>query len=220
MASFRSRDAYPASARPMRALALLTASQKIHLMRLIRPPLWIGLWQQSHRCWKELMVWSRPVKIIRLCNDVSISRAQSKYIDLGKILEVKMRDEDASEFDIMDLATLIRYFGVYSQVKLHFVPDEKVRNISAAFQKYEYHLCKLYATYTWESARSFHLNFHQMAINDGADVLDNWSRIDTFLENTTLIKRDRPLNSTDAKRGGLRLSANSDASSEKKPVML
>ncbi|MCJ1466216.1 hypothetical protein MMC07_004835 [Pseudocyphellaria aurata] len=66
-------------------------------------------------------------------------------------------------------------------------------HFSAAFQKYEDHLCKLYATYTLESVRDFHLNFHQMAINDGVDATDSWSRIDTFLENTTLIKRDRPL---------------------------
>ncbi|MCJ1463273.1 hypothetical protein MMC07_001879 [Pseudocyphellaria aurata] len=53
-----------------------------------------------------------PVNVIRLCNDVSISRAQSKYIDLGKNLEVKMKDEDASEFDIKGLATLIRCLDV------------------------------------------------------------------------------------------------------------
>lgn len=160
-----------------------------------------------------------PINITRLCNDVSVSRIQSKYIDLGKNLEVKMKDEDASEFDIKGLATLIRCLGVYCQVKLHFALDEKLRPLSAAFQRYEDHLCKLYATYTWESVRAFHLNFHQMAINDGVDTPENWSRIDTFLENTTLIKRDRPLNSTESRRGSTKVSTNGlDFSSEGKPV--
>lgn len=155
-----------------------------------------------------------PVNIIRLCNDVLISRAQSKYIDLGKNLEVKMKDDDASEFDIKGLATLIRCLGVYFQIQLHFVPDKKMRDLSAAFQKYEDHLCKLYATYTWESVRSFHLNFHQMAVNEGVSTPDSWSRIDTFLENTTLIKQDRPLN-TEAKRGSLKTATGNDISLEK-----
>ncbi|MCJ1469393.1 hypothetical protein MMC07_008026 [Pseudocyphellaria aurata] len=54
-----------------------------------------------------------PVYIIRLCNDVSISKVHLKYIDLGKNLEVKMKDEDASESEIKGLATLIRCLGVY-----------------------------------------------------------------------------------------------------------
>ncbi|MCJ1461408.1 hypothetical protein MMC07_000005 [Pseudocyphellaria aurata] len=78
-----------------------------------------------------------------------------------------MRDEDASEFDITGQATLIRCLGVYFQIKFHFAPDERIRSLPAAFQRHEDHLCKLYARYTWESVRSFHLNFHHMAINDG-----------------------------------------------------
>lgn len=65
-----------------------------------------------------------PINLTRLCNNVLISRAQSKYIDLGKSLEVKMKDENASESDIKGLATLIRCLGVYHQIKLHFAPDK------------------------------------------------------------------------------------------------
>lgn len=154
-----------------------------------------------------------PISITRLCNDVAVSRAQSKYIDLGDNLEVKLKDEDASKSDIKGLVVLIRCLRVYSQIKLHFAPDEKFRSFSAAFQKYKDHLCKLYATYTWESIRSFHLNFHQMAINDGVDNPERWSRIDTFLENTTLVKQDRPLGSFNSKRG----KANLDTSESRPP---
>lgn len=62
-----------------------------------------------------------PINITRLCNDVSIGRAQSKYIDLGKNLEVKVKDDDASETDIKGFDVLIRCLGVYFQIMLHFV---------------------------------------------------------------------------------------------------
>ncbi|MCJ1463077.1 hypothetical protein MMC07_001682 [Pseudocyphellaria aurata] len=82
------------------------------------------------------------------------------------ITQVKLKDEDAVATDIKGLAVLIGCLGVYFQVELHFAPDEKIRSLSAAFQMYEDHMCKWYSTYTWESVRSFHLNFHQMTIND------------------------------------------------------
>lgn len=93
-----------------------------------------------------------------------------------------MKDEDASESDIQGLAILIRCLGVNFQIMLHFASDEKIRPLSAAFQKYEDHLCKLYSAYTWESVRSVHLNFHKMAVNDGVDVPDNRSRIGTSIQ--------------------------------------
>ncbi|MCJ1465375.1 hypothetical protein MMC07_003993 [Pseudocyphellaria aurata] len=68
--------------------------------------------------------------------------------------------------------------------------------------------------------RSFHLNVHQTAINDGSDAAHSWSRIDPFLENTTLIKRDRPLNNPDNRRGNTKASANGDGSLESKPDAL
>lgn len=64
-----------------------------------------------------------PINITRLCNDVSISRAQSKYIELGENLKVKMKDDDASETDIKGFTVLIRCLGVYFQIMLHFVAD-------------------------------------------------------------------------------------------------
>lgn len=114
-----------------------------------------------------------PVTITRLCNNITISRVQSKYIDLGKNLEVKIKDKDAFKFDIKGLAILIRCFGVYCQIKLHFTPDEKIRPLLAAFQKYKDYLCKLHSTYTWELVRSFHLNFHQMAVNNAVNTPKN-----------------------------------------------
>ncbi|MCJ1262795.1 hypothetical protein MMC22_002665 [Lobaria immixta] len=126
-----------------------------------------------------------PIDLTRLCNDVSFSRAHSKSFDLG-----------ASEYDIRGLAILIRCLGVYFQRRLHFASDDKVRALSAAFQKYEDYLCMLYSIYTWESVWSLHLVFHQMAINDGVDNPENWSlRTDTSLENSILTKRNKPLNS-------------------------
>lgn len=77
-----------------------------------------------------------------------------------------MKDENASEFDIKGLATLIRGLRMY---KLHFALDKKVRKLSAAFQRYKDHLCKLYTMYTWKSVKTFDLNFHLMAINNGSD---------------------------------------------------
>lgn len=46
-----------------------------------------------------------PINISRLCNDVTINRTyKSKYVDLGRNIEVKMKEEDASENDIRWLA--------------------------------------------------------------------------------------------------------------------
>lgn len=52
-----------------------------------------------------------PINIIRLCKNVTISRS-SKYIDLGKNVEIQMRDEDATEYDIKEFAVFIRCLGV------------------------------------------------------------------------------------------------------------
>lgn len=53
-----------------------------------------------------------PINIIRLCKNVTISRSYSKYIDLGKNVEIQMRDEDATEYDIKGFAVFIRCLGV------------------------------------------------------------------------------------------------------------
>lgn len=79
---------------------------------------------------------------------------------------IKMKDENASESDIQGLAILIRCLAVNFQIMLHFASDEKIRPLSAPFQKYEDHLCKLYSAYSWESVRSVHLNFHKMAVHE------------------------------------------------------
>ena len=101
-----------------------------------------------------------------------------------------MEEEDTSEYDIKGHAISMRGFIVYFQVQRHVALDENVRPLTAAFANYEDWLYKLYNTYTWESVRSFHLNFHQL--NDRATNPDNWSKVDTSLESLLLIKRDRP----------------------------
>lgn len=87
-----------------------------------------------------------PINITRLYNGVFISRAQSKYIDLGKNFEVKMKDEDAAESNKKGMAVMIRCLGAYCQIRLHFTPDEKKCLLLAAFQRYVDHLCKIYST--------------------------------------------------------------------------
>lgn len=63
-----------------------------------------------------------PLNISRLYNDVTISRSyKAKYIDLGKNIEVKMKEEDATESDIKGLALLLRGLFVYSQIQLHLL---------------------------------------------------------------------------------------------------
>lgn len=63
-----------------------------------------------------------PLNISRLYNDVTISRSyKAKYIDLGKNIEVKMKEEDATESNIKGLALLLRGLFVYSQIQLHLL---------------------------------------------------------------------------------------------------
>ena len=102
-----------------------------------------------------------PINISRLCNDVTINRAyQAKYVDLGKNIEVKMKEDDASEFDIRGLAILMRGLLVYFQIQLQFTEDENVRSLGAAYAVYQSRLCKHHSIYTWELVRSFHIAFH------------------------------------------------------------
>lgn len=58
----------------------------------------------------------------------------------------------------------------------------------------------LYSICSWESVRSFHLVAHQMAINDGVDNPEHWSRINTSLESSILVKRDKSFNSSGSKQ--------------------
>lgn len=77
--------------------------------------------------------------------------------------------------------------------------------------------CKLYSIYTRESVQNLHLVFHQMVINDGVDIPENWFRIDISLENATLANRDKPLNNIDSRRGASKSSLNDN--SDVKPVL-
>lgn len=125
-----------------------------------------------------------------------------------------MKEEDATESDIKGLALLLRGLFVYFQIQLHFTEDENHRPLSAAYSLYQGRLCAHYAHNTWESVRSFHISFHQTAINKGVCNPLVWSKIDTTLESTILLKRDRPLDSTNAKRG----TSKNSSENEEKPV--
>lgn len=146
-----------------------------------------------------------PLNISRLYNDVTISRSyKAKYIDLGKNIEVKMKEEDATKSDIKGLTFLLRGFFVYFQIQLHFTEDANHQSLSAAYYLYQGRLCIHYAHYTWELIRSFHISFHQTAINKGVRDPLIWSKIDTTLENTIFFKQDKSPDSTNAKRGALK----------------
>lgn len=71
-----------------------------------------------------------PINIIRLCKNVTISRSYSKYIDLGKNVEIQMRDEDATEYDIKGFPVFIRCLGVYFQIMIHLIFDDKTHILS------------------------------------------------------------------------------------------
>ena len=112
-----------------------------------------------------------------------------------------MQEEDASEYDIKGLAILMRGLLVYFQIQLHFAEDKNIRSLGAAYTSYQGRLCRHHSIYTWESVRSFHISFHQTAINQGVRNPVVWNGIDTTLESAILVKRDKPLNSTDPRQG-------------------
>ena len=102
-----------------------------------------------------------PINISHLCNNVMINHAyQSKYVDLGKNIKVKMKEEDALEFDIKRLAILMKSLLIYFQIQLYFTEDENVQLLEAAFALYQGRLCKYHSIYTWESVRLFHITFY------------------------------------------------------------
>ncbi|MCJ1264257.1 hypothetical protein MMC22_004128 [Lobaria immixta] len=75
-----------------------------------------------------------PFNISRLYNNVTISRSyKAKYIDLGKNIEVKMKEEDATESGIKGLALLLRGLFVYFQIQLHVTEDANHRSLSVAY---------------------------------------------------------------------------------------
>lgn len=60
-----------------------------------------------------------------------------------------------------------------------------------------------------------------MAINDRVDNPEHWSRINMSLKNSTLMKQNKPLNSTESKPQALRISSNNNSSNatfDPKPV--
>lgn len=116
---------------------------------------------------RQILNTFAQLNISRLCNDVTIFRGfQSRYIDLGKNIEVKMKEDNASELDIKGPAVLMRGLLVNFQIQLHFVEHNKVRLLGAAYSSYQGRLCRHYSIYTWESVRSFHIHSHQTAINE------------------------------------------------------
>lgn len=60
-----------------------------------------------------------PINSKRFCDEVSIGKAQSKYTDLGKIVEVKMKDYDASEFEIKCWRFRLGASGLPNQAPFH-----------------------------------------------------------------------------------------------------
>lgn len=96
-----------------------------------------------------------------------------------------MKDEDASVYGIKALAVLIRCLGVLyiSRYDFIFTLTRKFVLFRSHSRNTKNTFCKLYSIYTWKSVRSLHLVFHQMAINDRVNNPENWSRIDTSLEN-------------------------------------
>ena len=84
--------------------------------------------------------------------------------------------------------------------------------------EYKDHLCKLYSTQTWKSVRSLHLKLYQTAMNNGTDDPKNWSKPDTFLEHTILIKQDNSFYNAD--KWGISRISNNDTNLDSGPMCL
>lgn len=85
---------------------------------------------------------------------------------------------------------MLRFLGVYWQVRLHFAPAGIRESLSLAFMLYQDRLLRLYTSHTWESVRLFHLLFHKSRVYQGIDDPGMWRRVDVTLENENLVRRE------------------------------
>lgn len=115
-------------------------------------------------------------------------RALFKYIDLKKNLEIKLKNEDASEHEIKGLAVLIRCLGESFQITLRIAPNEKN---STSFCRRSHvgrkPVMNLFGIDMGLFASAFSRWHSNQRQNRQSKI---WSRIDIFIENTTLAKRN------------------------------
>ena len=114
---------------------------------------------------------------------------------------MKRRKEDASEYDIKGLAVSDQMPRrlLSDQASCCFRPESSssfgcfrtMRNTSASYTP---------SIYTWDSVGSLYFNLHLREINEGVNISEYWSTIDTSLENAILAKRDKLLSTFDCRR--------------------
>ena len=169
---------FPTSFRPHRPNSLYTEGMDPRFVSLMNEyptikPIWIK--QISENTFD-------PINITKLCTDIDGVQTNSRYVKLGEGLEIATREEDGSLKDIKGIVHLIRCLGVYWMILLHFAHPGLQINLMRAFMAYQDHLLSLYAFYTWDSVRIFHLNFHKSRAFRGIDNPDGWKEMDHSLE--------------------------------------
>ena len=142
-----------------------------------------------------------PINIAKMCSDVTLSKSTKKSINISKGLEVITGEDDASLSDIKGITHLIRCLLVYWQAVLHFAQPSLFKDLARAFMKYEDRLILPHNTYTWESLLQVHMLFHRTLWYQGVDDPVKWRQSYPDLENTYLVKRDRPLNNLQTRTG-------------------